>query len=126
MAMTIRPASTIRFISFQATNTIGYVGQEIWPILFSWPRPLLRVEYGSTLPTRIGVKYILHNPSLNASLTQLEVIDNLASPVTFSADFRGFAFRAPLWRWTLDDLIDRKSLHASLDALTGHALQPRV
>ena len=30
MAMTIRPASTIRFISFQATNTIGYYWMYQW------------------------------------------------------------------------------------------------
>src|SRR6266849_8158364 len=101
------------------------VGEYIWPILFARPRSVLRVEYGSTLPTCIAVKYILHNPSFNARATKLEVIHNLAHRGTFE-DFRCLAFRTPLWWWTLKDRIDRKSLRAAFDSLLGYTLQPRA
>src|SRR5437588_421719 len=101
------------------------IGEYIWPILFARPRPLRGVEYGSALPTCVAVKYILHNPSFHARATKLEVIHHLAHRGTFE-DFRCLACRAPLWGWTLKDLINRKRLRAACGSLLGDTLQPRA
>ena len=83
MAMTIRPASTIRFISFQATNTIGYYERAL-PI---------RQEVGD----RVGESVTWYNlamlyreqgrlPEAVAALRQVVALDEQVHSLDLEAD----------------------------------------